>query len=710
MKQASWKVRSVVQTLCAAGVLVLAGPLLASDAALLAEVKVEGNELNQTQSPSDWTTWDSRAATKTTTPLNELAQSVSVVTQAQIEAQRPKTVVQALDYSPGAFTGLFGNAMRYDYVALRGFADTSMANTILDGMRLMSDAGSFSAFQVDPYFIERIDLVRGPMSVLYGNAAPGGMVALMSKQPQMASHNEIRVDLGTNQERSLAFDLAGGLSETLSYRLTGIGHTADSMQDFATEKRLAIMPQLLWKPNEDTALLLQAYLQNDPEGGYHSGIPYEGSVAARDGKKVSRTFFDGEPNDDSFERKQQMLAYQFAYRFSPAWELRQNFRYTHPDINLSQVYQSGWSGSDTLSRGYSFSEEELRGVAVDTRVKGSFATGAVIHDLVTGIDYQTRHNEGYWGWGSVGDINAFDPIYGQSAVSDKDKSNWVREFSQLGYYLQDQLSLDAWRLTAGIRYDQAKTTSLDTDTKKQTEWDGGKSSSRFGLLYLFDNGIAPYVSYAESFDPSSNVDQAGQVLVPTRGKQWEAGLKYQPNPSTLFTAAVYDLKQSNLARMVPGADYFEPVGTVTSKGLELESRFAISPNLHFLGAYTFNKMSISNGDPLQEGKRPRQSPEQLASAWLNYTPVHGARLGGGVRYVGKSYADIANQLEVPAVTLFDLSLSVDMGIWWSQMKGASLQVTGKNLFDKDYVASCYDENYCYFGNARSVVTSFKYVW
>ena len=710
MKEQQWVLRPLAKALFMAGVSLATNSVLASDAALLQEIEVIGISENQPRNAGDWMSLDSRPATKTTTPLNELAQSVSVVTQAQIEAQMPKTVVQALNYSPGAYTGLFGNAMRYDYVALRGFADTSMANTILDGMRLMSDAGSFSAFQVDPYFIERIDLVRGPMSVLYGNAAPGGMVALMSKQPQIASHSEIRVDLGTNNERALGFDLTDGLSDTLSYRLTGMGRTADSMQDYASEKRLALMPQLLWKPTDDTALLLQAYLQNDPEGGYHSGTPFEGAVTEHADHKVSREFFDGELSNDQFDRKQRMVGFQLAHRFNPAWEIRQNLRYTSSAYDSAQFFQSGWNDDTELSRGYSFSKEQLKGLAVDTRVQGTFATGDLIHDLVIGLDYQGRKNKGFWGWGSVAGIDAFQPMYGNTEVSDLDQTNWVRKFNQTGIYLQDQISLDAWRLTGGIRYDRAKTSSLDTDTLIRTEWDGGETSRRLGALYLFENGLAPYFSYSESFDPSSNTDQVGQVLRPTRGKQWEAGLKYQPNTNSLFTAAVYDLDQKNLARMVPGAAYFEPVGTVNSRGIELESQFSLTKNVHLVAAYTYNKMSISNGNLDEEGHRPRQSPKQLASAWLNYTPMTGARIGGGIRYIGTSYADLANTLIVPDVTVFDISASVDLGIWWAQMKGASVQVSAQNLFDKDYVASCYDENYCYFGNARSITTSFKYAW
>ncbi|WP_169721075.1 TonB-dependent siderophore receptor [Chitinibacter tainanensis] len=707
MRQQAFSIRPLTLALAAAGIL-LHTQTEASDAALLDTVNVTAT--SQEPAAGDWSTQDSRAATKTTTPLNELAQSVSVVSREQIEALRPVTVAQALNYAPGAYAGLFGSATRYDYVALRGFVDTSMANTVLDGMRLMSDAGAFSAFQIDPYFIDRIDLVRGPISVLYGNAAPGGMVALMSKRPQQQAEREIRLDVGANNERGFAFDFTGGLSAEWSYRLTGLTRAADSMQNHAKEERQALMPQLMWKPNADTALLLQAYLQRDPEGGFHSGTPFEGSVTSHAGKQIAREFYDGEPGNDQFDRRQNMFGYQFEHRFAPAWQVRQNLRYTDGRSKLEQVYQSGWASDTELSRGYSFSEEHLKGLAVDTRVQGSFGTGILIHDLIAGIDYQTRENTGYWGWGSATNIDAFNPVYGQATLSKDGQTNFVRKFSQLGYYLQDQVSLGGWRFTGGLRYDRATTSSHDPDTKSTTEWDGGEWSRRLGALYLFDNGIAPYVSYSESFDPTSNTDINGKVLQPTRGTQYEAGLKYQPHPGLLLTAAVYDLEQKNVGRMVPGQSYFEPVGTVQSRGLELEAQWSVTKALYVQAAYTRNQMKIKNGAPEAEGKRPRQSPEQMASAWVNYTPLEGARLGLGIRHIGKNYADIANTMTVPSATLVDLSASVELGRWSSALKGAALQLSASNLFDKDYVAACYDETYCYFGNGRTVTGTLKYSW
>ena len=711
MEKQQWKAHTLVRELAMAGLLVAALPVLASDGVLLDMVKVEAVPLAQpARADGYWASGVSRAATKTTTALGELAQSVSVVTKEQIEAQRPATIGQALNYVPGAFSGLIGNATRYDYVALRGFTDSSAANTLLDGMRLLSEPATNSSLQVDPYFVDRIDLVRGPMSVLYGNSAPGGMVAMISKQPQQKALHEVRLDLGSHDERGLAFDFAGGLSDTLSYRLTGTARQADSMQHHASEERQALMPQLMWKPSGDTALLLQAYLQKDPHGGYHSGVPYDGAVNSHLGRKIDRTFFDGEPGRSRFDRDVSMLGYQFEHQLAADWTFRQNLRITQSDLNTAQVYQSGWTdpAATTLSRSYYGSAEKLKGMAVDTRVQGLFASGALSHDVVFGVDYQQRKTTGTQWSGEAQAIDALQPVYGDVAIANLSPDPFKRTYRQTGIYLQDQVSLDNWRLTGGLRYDHAKTAADLSGTSPQrsdSEW-----SRRLGVLHQFANGLSPYISYSESFDPSSSTDANQQLLKPTRAKQYEGGVKYQQQ-GLMLSAALYDLEQKNVARWDIGASANVPVGTVQSRGLELEAQLALNRHWYVQAAYSANRMSVSHAlEANAEGKRPVNAPMQLASTWLNYSPTEGARLGAGVRYIGKSYADAANTKAVPAATLLDLSASLALGSWLPSLKGASVQLSVNNLLDKDYVSACWSENYCYFGNARSVSTSLKYVW
>ncbi|MEP1582209.1 MAG: TonB-dependent receptor plug domain-containing protein, partial [Marinobacter sp.] len=241
-----------------------------------------------------------RSATKTDTPVIETPQSVSVVSREDWEEKGARTVQRAASYTPGVGTNQVGSSNRYDYLILRGFSDGSINNTYLDGLRVMNDGGSYSSFAIDPWFLERIEIVKGPTSVLYGQGSPGGIVALTSKRPEFRDGGEIRVSLGNNAQRSFAFDVTGPVDDEqrVAYRVTGIASAADAQQDHVELDRRAIAPSLTWDMTDETSVTLLAYLQRDPEGGYHSGLPYEGTVESRDGQKIDNTFFEGEPDYD----------------------------------------------------------------------------------------------------------------------------------------------------------------------------------------------------------------------------------------------------------------------------------------------------------------------------------------------------------------------------------------------------------------------------
>lgn len=285
---------------------------------------------------SGYTAKTTKGATKTDQPLILTAQAVSVVTRQQMDDQNVATINQALNYTPGVFTGFSGGANRYDTIALRGFHGGDVNNTFLDGLRLLSDGGSFNVLQVDPWFLERIDVIKGPSSALYGQSIPGGVVMMTSKRPQFSSEGHFRLTAGNNNTQAVAFDYTDAISEHWAFRLTGITRNSDTMYDHQREERYAIAPSLLWQPDENTSLLLRANLQKDPSGGYHSSVPADGSIY---GQKLSRGFFDGESNHNVFKRWQQIYSYEFSHKFDDIWSFRQNASYTHSNTQLEQVYQ-----------------------------------------------------------------------------------------------------------------------------------------------------------------------------------------------------------------------------------------------------------------------------------------------------------------------------------------------------------------------------------
>ncbi|MBU4637204.1 TonB-dependent siderophore receptor [Pseudomonas chlororaphis] len=673
----------------------------------------------------------SQIATKTSTALLETSQSVSVVTREQMDDQGSQTVSQTMRYTPGVLTNPYGATHRYDYVAMRGFNDGSVDNIYLDGLKSMGDSGTYSTMQVDPYFLERVDILKGPSSVLYGRSSPGGLVALTSKKPLFEPYHQIQATVGTQGQRGMGFDFSGPVDDDkrIAYRLTGLADRSDTQFDHNKEKRYALAPTLSIDFTDDTSLTLQAYLQHDPDGGYHSGMPADGALHQRNGQRISENFFEGEPGIDRYERDQQSFGYQFEHRFNDVFTARQNFRYLDSKVKLDQVYGYGWTTptSNELNRYYTGGDEKLHAFIVDNMLQAEFLTGATKHTVLMGADYQRRKTVVDWTSGSVAPINAFDPVYGNSAITYYDPLSYLRRLEQTGIYLQDLIEMDKWRFSLGLRQDWVETSDenrlAEASRPLGTEINDKRTklTGRAGALYLFDNGLAPYISYSESFNPNSYADSAGNPLAPTDGTQWELGLKYQP-PGTddLYTASLFRIDQENLATKLPQENFYRAVGAVRSQGLELEAHLQLNDNLKVLGSYTFTDIEYSKSmistlstatDIIEnKGNSPTQAPRHMASLWADYKfdsgSLDGLRLGGGVRYVGYSWADAENTMKVPSYTLFDASIGYDLGK--VGLKGVDVRLNANNLTNESYIASCASLSFCYMGEERNVAATVSY--
>ncbi|MFP1682140.1 TonB-dependent siderophore receptor [Alloalcanivorax sp. C16-1] len=655
---------------------------------------------------------NAEAATKVDTPTLETPQSISVVRRAQIEEQGSDTVQQSLRYTPGVFTDQIGASKRYDYVSLRGFSDDSIDNIYLDGLKTMGDGGTFSSMQVDPYFLERVEIVKGPTSVLYGRASPGGLVNLTSKKPLFETRQELRFGVGDHDYRSAGFDFSGPVNDRVAYRIVGLTEKSDTQFDHLEQQRRAIMPSLTLALGENTQLDLMAYYQDDPEGGSHSGVPAEGTLYTRNGRYIDNDFFEGEPGHEQFERTQKMLGYQLQHFLNDTWSLRQNVRYITSDVNLQQVYSYDWVGSgNQLSRYYSGADEQLDAYTVDNQARADFTTGNLRHTLLIGVDYQHRDVDAAWSSGAFPAIDAFDPVYGAAPTAIGDPVSHQRKLIQTGVYLQDQIALNRWRFSLGGRQDWVRTANVNEDTGARSSQDREQFSGRAGVLYRFDNGLAPYVSYSESFNPSVYTDADGDPLEPTEGTQYETGLKYQPRDGRgLYTLSLFHIDQENLAIREPQSAVYLPVGEIRSRGVELEAQTLLTDRLRVQASYTYTDIEYSEAEPGIDGNRVNQAPRNQASAWGHYRfdggPLSGFEVGAGVRYTQGIQADRENTLEVPAYTLVDAVLGYDFSALG--VDGLSARINANNLLDKEYVASCYSLNYCYFGAERSVMATVSY--
>ncbi len=649
-------------------------------------------------------------ATKVATPDIETPQSVSIVTREQFGEQGATSVRQAVSYTPGVYSNQIGASSRFDYIVLRGFSDGSLDNVYLDGLKMMGDTNSHSSLVVDPWFLEDIEVVRGPASVLYGRSSPGGIVALTSRKPSFDPGGEIKLLAGNNDQRGAMFDVTGPLDDNdrVAARLSGMTRYADSQFDPLQEERYALMPSVTWRITDNTRLDLMAYLHRDPEGGSHSGLPYDGTVVPHYGNKVANTFFEGEDDYDKYDRRENMVGYNIEHMFNNGWSVRQKLRYLHTKVNLNQVYAADWLNETELNRGYSGSDEKMNAITLDNQVDGSFDTGVVTHRVLIGMDYQDRSNHTTGYYGAFPAIDAFNPVYGAGPDSITLYSQEKHKLRQTGYYLQDQMSLDRWRLTLGGRYDQVSVSNIDTLNHTRGNLDKDNISSRAALLYLFDSGVAPYVSYSTAFTPTSFTDAQGNILDPMKGKQWEAGVKYEPEGmNSQFSASVFRINQKNIATKEEPTDPYRSIGEIESEGVELEAVGQLTDSLRMQAAYTYTDIRYKKSSPEEQGKRAVYAPRNMASAWLSYDvktgPLDGLTVGSGVRYVNGVTSDRQNTHTLPSYTLADVMVGYDLSKLG--VKGLSAQLNVNNLTDKRYVAACNSLSYCYFGAERSIVGS-----
>ncbi|MDW5499935.1 ferrichrome porin FhuA [Pseudomonas lundensis] len=652
----------------------------------------------------------SATGTKTDTPLVKTPQSVSVVTREEMDMRQPETVKSALAYTPGVMVGNRGASTAYDAVNIRGFSSVG-TNMYLDGLKLQDD--NYSIYQIDPYFLERAEVLRGPSSVLYGKSNPGGVVALVSKRPTTESIREVQFKMGTDNLFQTGFDFGGAMDDdgVYSYRLTGLARDEDQQQVGEKSKRYAIAPSFSWRPDDRTSLTFLSSFQDDPSVGFYGWLPKEGTVQNGINGKLPTSFNDGEPGYNNISRKQQMVGYAFEHGFDDVWTVRQNLRYSKMDVDYRSIYGQGISPTNPaeLTRGVMNSKEHMSSFAVDTQAQAKFATGLVDHTLLMGVDYMRMRNDVVYQYGSASPLNVVAPEYGNQSYTITGGASQVDRQEQTGLYVQDQAEWNNWVLTMGGRYDWSDTNSTNrlaqnsVSTQKDNEFSG-----RAGLNYVFENGIAPYVSYSESFEPTSGTDASGNTFAASKGKQYEAGVKFAPKDRPITASmAIYQLTKTNNKVADPNNKFASiQGGEIRSRGVELEGKAALTANINLLGSYTYTDAEYSKDTTLQ-GNTPAAIPKHMASVWADYTfhetALSGLTLGSGVRYVGSSYGDEANTFKVKDYTVVDAAIKYDLARF--NLPGSSIGINVNNLFDKEYVSSCFATYGCYWGAERQVVAT-----
>lgn len=652
------------------------------------------------------------AATKTDTPLLETPQAISVITRDQMEAQGALTLRDTTAYSAGVASSFFDS--RGDAFKFRGTDPVQY----LDGLARVQ--GYYNTTRPDPFTLERIELLRGPSSVLYGQGSVGGILSLVSKRPQADALREVQVQVGSHSRKQVAVDLTGPLDAEgrWLYRLVAVGRDSGTQVDHVPDDRRLVAPSLTWRPGADTSLTLQLLHQKDHSGSLVGFFPWQGTLLASPHGQIPTSTFISEPGFDRYDTEQTAGGWLFSHRVDGTWTLRQNFRASNASADYRTLY-TRFTADPARGRparpvfnadqrsvdrdvGVQLNGSRMR--TLDNQAEARFRAGATEHTVLVGLDAQRNETSQDLFRGVAPAIDVYAPVYGNFVAPTAFARQPGVVQRQVGLYVQDQVKSGPWVAVLGLRRDRART---DTENRPAAAGDDRATSRRAGLVYLAGGGWAPYLSYAESFLPLGGADVYGTPFRPQRGKQWEAGVRWEPpGGRSSVLAALYDLRDTNRKTADPANPLNSiQVGEVHTKGFELEARHDLRGGWTATGAYAYTDARVSRSTGADLGKRLASVPAHSASAWLmrRFALAGGAvTVGGGVRHIGESW-DGLDSLRTPPATLVDALLAWDDG-------PLRLALNVHNLADKVQITTCLARGDCFYGPRRSVVASLRYLF
>ncbi len=659
-------------------------------------------------------------ATKTNTPIVELARTISIETALDLKQKGVLNLSQSATYMAGVTGESYGYATRVDSISSRGLSIPRYRDSIQELF------GSYNSTRAEIYTMEQVELLKGPASVLYGQGSPGGIMNYVSKTPRLGKGSEVVLSYGSFDRAQVGVDVNGSLSEDDKWmgRFVGIYRNADSQVDYVSDDTQVLMPSLSFMPSDNTTLTLIGLFQDTDSDTAAQFIPVEGTLLPlADGTYLpDQDVYAGEPGFNKFDTKSNQVTLLGEHLINDTTSLSFTALWRDGEADYHQAWATFTGGTRYLNayvgapvaptdtfvpRTFYQADNTFSQYAFDVRVNKGFVTGSFEHELLAGVQYQnvkTDANSAYYAGGGVlqGDfryiLDLANPEYTgapEQAIFDAIYNNAPEQtVTDTGLYLSDQISYENWRVTLGLRHDR-----VDNDTGV-TEQDDTQTSYSAGILYRFDNGISPYLSYAESFETVVGLDSNNNQLKPEEGRQYEAGIKYELSSIPGFiTLAYYDIEVSNLPNPNGLPDEAaQQQGVTTIEGFELEGRV------------DFGQITAQFAASVMDAKDPNDfslsaQPDSNASLWINYSPLEleALTVGAGVRYVGESVSENGViRYDTPSYTLGDLMVSYELS------DNLDLQLNVRNVTDKKYLTSCLFRGDCFPGVRRTVNASLTY--
>lgn len=622
---------------------------------------------------------DATTATKTDTPLRDIPQSIQVVPKEVLEDRKVRSLAEAVETVSGVVDGADYNGSPAQDFIIRGF---EQGGSFRNGYR---DVNSFGLTGVGT--IERVEVLKGPASVLFGAVEPGGIINIVTKQPLSEPYYQLGFEIGNRASYQPNIDFSGPLNDdkTLLYRFNASYQTSDGFQDFVNTNLTTIAPTIAWKLGDRTDLNL-----------YYEYINFQGTFEQytsilSDNTFLPRSFYQAYPDDAYVDNTTQKFGYTFNHKFSDNWQIRNNF----------SVVTSRNAEEYTLATGI-VNDQSLRQFAQDREftqdnyfgqidLLGKFNTGSISHQILMGFDF--NHSSDTFARAiasNVPNLDIANPNYDIPSFNYGPRSSSTDRSQTYGIYLQDQIMfLDNLKLLIGGRFDWISGDNTNDVTGETTENpENSAFSPRIGLVYQPSKSISLYTSYSQSFVPVTEINPDGEIFEPTRGTQYEVGIKADFLEGRLSTTlAAYQITKSNI--LTPdldperaALDYFIQVGEQRSRGIELDVAGEILPGWKAIASYSYTDAEVTEDNDIPVGNRLVSVPENQASLWTTYefqnSDLKGLGFGLGLFYVGTRSGDSANSFEIPDY------LRTDAAIYYRR-DGFKAGINIRNLFDTDYI-------------------------
>ena len=622
-------------------------------------------------------------ATRTDTPLRDVPASIQIVPQQVIEDRQAETLTDALENVSGVIA-FSSPASSRNTVVVRGFEANNnfLVNGIPDG-QINSDATFIN--------VERLEVLRGPASVLFGEGELGGTVNVITKQPLREPFYEISAGIGSFSDYRGTLDFSGPLneSETVLYRLNAGYRDYESFLDFHDGREFAVAPNIAFNFGPNTDLTVEGDLTIiDQNAQSPEGQPAEGTVLPNPNGEISRSFNAAGPQSDN-RTVNGRIGYRLEHRFNENLKLRNSFLYSVYDFpDNAAIFNGGLAADNRTLERFFFVGSSLRDrYYLDTNLLGDFSTGPIDHQLLFGFSLDRAVTDLAFEFGAAAPVDIFNPIFDQTIASTGQLGlNSVTTRDTLGIYLQDQITIaENIKLLIGGRFDSFTERATDRLSNQEDSQSDTAFSPRLGIVYQPIPAISLYASYARSFLPTIGNSASGDTFSPERGTQYEIGMKADITDRLSATLALYDLTRSNVTTSDPNNPFFEiQTGEQNSQGVELDINGEILPGWNISAGYAYTDARVTEDSDIPEGNRLRNSPEHAVNLWTAYEiqqgDLEGLGFGLGFYYVGERPGDLDNSFELPSF------FRTDAAVFYEQDQfRASLNF--QNLFDVDYYAS-----------------------